>query len=75
MHHHVIPVSISLCTMMFHIWTPTFNFDSLVRHKLPIWISSQMLPLELKPIEVAIVGQIGSRLIHDWGPQKKKRLS
>jgi hypothetical protein len=34
-----------------------------------------MLPLELKPIEVAIVGQIGSRLIHDWGFKKIKRLS
>jgi hypothetical protein len=32
-----------------------------------------MLPLELKPIEVAIVGQIGSRLIRDWGSKKKRK--
>jgi hypothetical protein len=41
------------------MWTRTFNQDALENLKLPMQITLFMLPLEYRPIEVVIVGQIG----------------
>jgi hypothetical protein len=47
------------------MWTPTFNQDALEKLKLQMWITMCMLPLEYKPIEVVIVGQIGPMIVFD----------
>jgi hypothetical protein len=52
-------------TMIFHTWTPSFNFHILERLKLLVWIYLQMLSLEHMIIKIVIIGHIGQMFKFD----------